>query len=48
VTEAASPDRQHAEKTAHQEKNLPLAQTLGTPPTAEANLGRDEHEHERE
>lgn len=30
------------------EKNLRMAQTLGTPPTAEANLNRDEHDRTRE
>lgn len=39
--------QQHAQKTQEQEKNLSFAQRYGTPPTAEANLGR-EHDDERE
>jgi hypothetical protein len=39
--------QQHAEKTQQQERNLSFAQRYGTPPTAEAQLGR-EHDDERE
>ena len=37
-----------AAKSAQQEKDVYLSLMLGTPPTAEANLGRDEYEHQRE
>ena len=46
--EAEHEDRIHAAKTTQQEVDLRLAATLGTPPTAEANLNRDEHEQARE
>ena len=39
--------QQHAQKTQQQERDLSFAQRYGTPPTAEANLGR-EHDDERE
>lgn len=38
----------HSLKTQQQEKDLRLAQTLGTNPTAEANRGRDEYDRHRE
>jgi hypothetical protein len=37
-----------AAKSAQQEKDTYLSMVLGTPATAEANLGRDEHEQQRE
>jgi hypothetical protein len=37
----------HDFKTAQQEKDVRLAQMLGTNPTAEANLGRDEYDRQR-
>jgi hypothetical protein len=40
-------DRMHAQKTSQQEQDLSFAARYGTPPTREANLGR-EHDHERE
>ena len=46
-TETARDWQQHAQKTQQQERNLSFAQRYGTPPTAEANLGR-EHDDERE
>lgn len=36
------------QKRQQQEKDLRLAQTLGTNPTAEANLGRDEYDRTRQ
>jgi hypothetical protein len=51
VDEREADWRQHAQKTAQQENDLRLAQTLGIPPTAEAALGRDrerDREQERE
>ena len=36
------------QKTEQQEKDRRLAQTLGTNPTAEANLGRDEFDRQRQ
>ncbi len=46
--EAEHEDRIHVTKTTQQETDLRLAMTLGTNATAEANLGRDEHDAERE
>jgi hypothetical protein len=40
-------EQMHALKTSQQQEDLSFAQRYGTPPTREANLGRD-HEHERE
>jgi hypothetical protein len=45
--EAEFDERMHALKTSQQQEDLSFAQRYGTPPTREANLGRD-HEHERE
>jgi hypothetical protein len=45
--EAEFDDRMHAQKTSQQEQDLSFAARFGTPPTREANIGR-EHDHERE
>jgi hypothetical protein len=47
--EAAHDWAMHAQKTAQQEQDLTFAQRFGTPPTREANLGREDgYERERE
>ncbi len=47
--EAEFDDRMHAQKTAQQEQDLSFAARFGTPPTREANIGREnDHERERE
>jgi hypothetical protein len=43
--------QEHAEKTQRQQKDLRIAQSLGLPPTSEANLGhsqRDDRDQDRE
>ena len=40
-------DRMHAQKTSQQEQDLSFSARYGTPPTREANIGR-EHDNERE
>ena len=45
--EAEFDDRMHAQKTSQQEQDLSFSARFGTPPTREANIGR-EHDNERE
>jgi hypothetical protein len=47
ANEAEFDDRMHAQKTSQQEQDLSFAARFGTPPTREANIGR-EHDNERE
>ena len=49
--EAEFDDRMHDLKTSQQQEDLSFAQRYGTPPTREANMGRerdDDYERERE
>jgi hypothetical protein len=41
-------DRMHAQKTTDQQQDLRSSQRSGRNPTREANLGREDHERERE
>jgi Relaxase/Mobilisation nuclease domain len=49
ANDAEHDDRQHAQKTAQQEQDLSLSIRFGTPPTREANIGRErDNDYERE